>query len=257
MKNSAYKYNASDDGLDEYIRRFTSRNGDGSGDSEENFLSCLKLVACCKSGREFLDIGTGLGRIVDIIRPFAKHVVALEPDAERFQSCQNGFAFHHNVEAHNIVSSEYRAANPGKKFDLVTLSMVLQHVSTGQSQGILEDIRDLLAPNGVAVISTTHFFEERFLFQNSFVPVGLNEFDRYAEDSSSQKRGIPVRMFSKQSFQDALERASLEVIVWNQFSYVRPEQIEFFTKQYNVPADAIRDVAYSQFAVVRKGSGSD
>jgi len=257
VENSVYKYNASDDGLAEYLKCFTSRNGDGSGDHEENFLSCLKLVAYCKSGCEFLDVGSGHGRIVDIIRPYAAHVVALEPDTERFRSCRNGFLGVHNVDVHNTVSSEYRVANPEKKFDVITLSMVQQHISTRQSQDILEDIRDLLAPDGLAIISTTHFFDERFLYQGRFVPVSMNEFDRYAEDTSNQAWGIPVRMFSKKSFHHAILRASLKVIMWNQFSYLRPEKVEAFANQYSVPADAIRDIGYSQFAVVKSASSSN
>lgn len=254
--DTGYKYNTSDDGLAEDFKNFTSRHGDGSGDSEEDFLSCLKLVACCKQGGTFLDIGSGFGRIVEIIRPYARHVVALEPDAERFRYCRDIHAGRPNIEVHRAVSAGYRAENPGRTFDVITFSMVMQHVSTRQAQDILQNISTLLAPDGLAVIGTTHFFDERFVYETRHVPVSAGEFDLYAADIAHQEWGIPVRLFSKESFLAALADASLEVVLWKQFCYVRPEAVKTFAGRYEVPADAIRDTGTSQFAVVRKASRS-
>jgi hypothetical protein len=61
-------------------------------------------------------------------------------------------------------------------------------------------------------------------------------------------------MFSKSSFCREIERASLEIILWHQFSYFRPEALALFAHRFGVPADAIRDTGISQFAIV-KGRG--
>jgi SAM-dependent methyltransferase len=250
VNEPSYKYNASDEGLRAFNSSFTSRNGDGTDDPEENFFSILKLAACCKSGGNFLDVGSGHGRIVDIVLPYAGHVVALEPDVDRFQSCRNAFTGNSTVDVQNVVSSEYKAANPGKRFDLITLSMVQQHISTRQSRELLDDVRDLLAPRGIAVIATTHLRDETFLYSGRSVPVTVDEFDRYAENPACQDWGIPVRMFSKKSFHEAVQRAALEIIVWNQFSYVRSDRMEAIAALYGVKQDAIHDVGTSQFVAV-------
>jgi ubiquinone/menaquinone biosynthesis C-methylase UbiE len=249
-----YKYNFTDDQLGDLMKSFTSRNGDGTGDIEENYQSCLRLVGNCKTDQNYLDVGSGSGRIIEIMRPNAKRMTGLEPDIERFKSCRDNYLNCENVQIFNSTTSEYNDAFPNERFDVIIVSMVLQHVSTTTCGQILRDVQKLLAPNGVGIVATTHFFDERFLYQFDTNPKSSDEFDRYAENCSDQEWGIPVRMFSKGSFYREIEQAALEVIVWNQFCYFRPEKLAHFAPLYHVPADAIRDTAISQFAVVRRRS---
>src|SRR5262249_11789999 len=77
------------------------------------------------------------------------------------------------------------------------------------------------------------------------------EFDLYASNSTEQDRGIPVRMFSKEALHREIDRAGLEVVDWQQFSYVRPEKVDGFASLYGVPADCVRDFGVSQYVAVR------
>jgi ubiquinone/menaquinone biosynthesis C-methylase UbiE len=247
-----YKYNFTDDQLADLMKSFTSRNGDGTGDIEENYQSCLKLVANCKTDQNYLDVGSGSGRIIEIMKHNAKRLIGLEPDIERFKSCRDSFRNCENIQIFNSTASEYNDAFPDERFDVIIVSMVLQHVPTTTCGQILRDVQKLLAPNGVGIVATTHFFDERFLYQFDANPKGSNEFDRYAENCLDQQWGIPVRMFSKGSFYRELEQAALEVVIWNQFSYFRAEKLDHFAHLYGVPTNAIRDTGISQFAVVRR-----
>jgi SAM-dependent methyltransferase len=251
-----HKEEITDDAIGEWVKNFTSRIGDGAGDPEENYISTLKLVASCNAGKEFLEIGTGAGRIINIVMFDAKHIVGLEPDTEKFRECKNGFRNNDKVDVCNMTVAQYRVAFPDKKFDVITVSMLLQHVSTVACEEILREVCALLAPHGVAVIGTTHFFEERFLYQHSNVPSSQNAFDAYAKNSGDQPNGLPVRMFSKESLRGALERAALEVVAWGQFSYVRPEKVEEFAHMYQIAPESLRDTGMSQYAVVRHESSA-
>jgi 2-polyprenyl-3-methyl-5-hydroxy-6-metoxy-1,4-benzoquinol methylase len=251
-----YKYNFDDGQLANLAKTFTSRHGDGTGDSEEDYYSCLKLVASCKTDQNYLDVGSGFGRIIDIVRPNAKRIIGLEPDVERFKSCKDRYYDCENIQIFNLTTSEYNQAFPDRRFDVIVVSMVLQHVSTTTCGQILRDVHELLAPNGVGIVATTHFFEERFVYQRSTKPKSSTEFDCYAENSLDQEWGIPVRMFSKGSFHREIERAGLQVITWNQCSYVRPEKLADFARLYGIPTDALQNTGISQFAVVRRRSDS-
>lgn len=250
--DDGYTYNANDDAIARWHASFTSREGDCRGDCEEVYLGALKSAAACKAGGDFLDIGSGYGRIIDLVKSYPTTVVGLEPDLERFSDCHRSLRDDAHVEVLNVTSGRFRELNPDRRFDFISVSMVVQHVSTRTCQHILSDIREFLAPNGVGVISTTQFFEERFTYQTDPSPRTAAEYDRYAEDFQNQDKGIPVRMFSKASFLAALEQAGLETVTWQQFAYVRPESADGIAGLYGVTADQIRNVGISQYALVRR-----
>jgi protein-L-isoaspartate O-methyltransferase len=247
-----YRYNAGDDQMVAWNRNFTSRIGDGSGDPEEEYLATLRFVAACKPRSELLDIGCGLGRVVDVMRHDVASIVGLEPDADRFGTCHASFHDGGRIQIHHCTSADYRAAHPGRRFDIVVVSMVIQHVPTRTCDLILADVPELLADDGIGVIATTQQDAERFTFQSDQTPRSREAFDRYASDSSDQTHGIPVRQFSKASFLAALDRAGLDMVRWGQFSYLRPEKLGWFAKWMGSTTDAIKDVATSQYAVVRR-----
>jgi SAM-dependent methyltransferase len=252
-KKPDYKYNANDDGLSEWVKNFTSRIGDGTGDIEETYLSKLKLIADLKRGQRFLDVGSGLGRIIELVRPSAGSLVGLEPDFFRFEDCYKHYHDGNRVQVMNTTTGEYKRAHPADRFDVVIVSMVLQHVSAATCDGILRDVRELLASDGVAIVATTHCYEERFQAQTNPTPQTAEAFDRYADDSTNQQWGIPVRMFSRISFEGAILRAGLQIIDWGQFTYIRPERLSGWTALLGVPYEALENRGISQYAVLRRG----
>lgn len=247
-----YKYNANDDAIGLWQQNFTSRIGDGSGDPEEEFLAYVRMVAQLKPTTPWLEIGCGLGRMIELLDSGRNTILGLEPDSERFADCVKRYRAQRNIEILNIASGELRRTQPDLRFELILNSMVLQHVSTGICEEILHDIHELLSTDGVALVSTTQNCKELFTFQSSPKHQTRQEFDEYAANPGSQQFGIPVRKFSKDSFLSALERNGLSVLHWGQFSYIRPEKVDWFASQYQVSPNDIRDVGDSQYVLVRR-----
>jgi cyclopropane fatty-acyl-phospholipid synthase-like methyltransferase len=248
----AYKYNAHDGDMDAWNANFTSRFGDGAGDPEEQYFSLLELVTQCRPSARLLDIGCGLGRVISLVKDNVQSIVGLEPDRARFSECH---AAHHNgdsLEILNCTSTEFKTVHPDRKFDIIIVSMVIQHVSTDTCAQILRDVHELLSTDGVAIIATTQQDTERFTFARSQSDKSREEYDRYAEDCNNQTWGIPVRQFSRTSFLAALQEAGFRAIHWGQFSYIRPERLKAFAQMMQRPAEAIADVATSQYAVIKK-----
>jgi hypothetical protein len=77
-------------------------------------------------------------------------------------------------------------------------------------------------------------------------------FNAYANNSAEQTAGIPVHQFSKDSFLAALDKANLKVVRWGQFSYIRPEKLQWFANMFGFSAQSHADVGTSQYAVVSR-----
>lgn len=249
---SNYIYNASDDDLLLWNQNFTSRMGDGLGDPEEEFLELVKLIIRCRPGSRVLDIGCGLGRFVDLIGQHVGRMTCLEPDEARYRHCYR----HHNngvsVEVLHTTSGDYRRRQPEARFDLVLLSMVLQHVSTATCLELLDDMAHLLGPNGIGVIATTQQDIERFTYQSDPTVRSVAEFNEYCSSSEDQRYGIPVRQFSKASLLAAVAQSNLDIIRWGQFCYLKPEKVDWYANWMGSSPSAIENLGISQYAVVRR-----
>ena len=252
-----YQYNADDDLMHKWAMNFTNRMDDGSGDHEAAYLDMLNLLIALKRKGAMLDIGGGLGRVTEMALGKISEIVVLEPDFKRFEHCHRAFHDPPTTQVLNQLSSSYIHDNPEKRFDLVVLGMVIQHISTTACNNVIKDVARLLDPDGVAIISTTLVPECAQGFSYSDTPqdayISRDEFNRYAEQSQIQQHGIPVRRFTEAELKSEVE-SDFEVLQWTQFSYYRPEKIRWFAKTYKTRVRDLQDVGNSQFIVVRKRS---
>lgn len=188
-------------------------------------------------------------------------VVALEPDESRWVECHRTCHQEKSCEVVCQTTSQYIQNNPDKRFSLIVVSMVIQHLSTEATKGLLRDIAKLLEPNGAAIISTTHTIGATKGFSFSGDPdrvyIEEDEFNAYANSpSSAQKNGLPVRRFSKVDLCEEVQAAGLKPILWRQISYYKPNGAKFFANQLGVAAEDLENVGHSQFTVVQKVPGS-
>ena len=95
-------------------------------------------------GKSYLDIGTGLGGILDIVRPFCDEVHAVEPQAgARDILLKEGYATFKHI---NDV--------PRQHYDVVSLLHVYEHVP--DQIEFLASVREVLKPGGFLVVEVPH-----------------------------------------------------------------------------------------------------
>jgi 2-polyprenyl-3-methyl-5-hydroxy-6-metoxy-1,4-benzoquinol methylase len=249
-----YIYTFDDKALDKLDALFESRIDDNTGDAEKDFWDMAKLLLCIKSKGAVLDIGAGIGRLTSIAKGIVREIVALEPDESRWILCHRE---HHQPPQCEVLcqtTTEYRRENPAKKFDLIVISMVLQHLATTDCEKLLEEAATLLHPDGLVLIFTTHSLEETKGFSLSGQAdkyVSEQAFNDYANSASSDKtKGIPVRRFSKDELMGAVSR-HLNPIYWRQCSYYNEHGVNFFAPILQVEPKKLENVGRSQFVVAR------
>jgi SAM-dependent methyltransferase len=94
-------------------------------------------------GKRWLDVGTGRGLILNLLRPAAKMAVGVEPTrALRDQGRANGLTIFASVD--EVVGS----------FDCITLFSVFEHLL--DPIGMLKALRRLLAPGGRIILEVPH-----------------------------------------------------------------------------------------------------
>jgi len=251
-----YVYHSRDSDLDKFSKNFESRLGDSRSDHEADFFDIVRMIVSMKSQGSLLDIGAGLGRVVAASSELIAEVVALEPDQVRWSQCNKAYNNPPRCQIFCQTSGEYIQANPGKSFDVIVVSMVIQHISTRACQQLLEEAAQLLKPDGIAIIYTTHTLEETKGFSFSGDPsrevyVDKHQFDEYAEaPPSQQSKGLPVRRFSKSDLMEAVS-AFFEPVYWRQTSYYKRASLGIFAKRLQVEPEKLKDTGNSQFVVVK------
>lgn len=253
---SDYIYNSRDKDLDIFKLCFESRVGDNSGDHEQDYFDVVKMLMQIKKHGSLLDIGSGAGRIPKISMSIMNETIALEPDINRWEFCHSEY---HKPPVCQVIpqkTSEYMKDNPSRSFDLIVVGMVIQHMSTTACKSLLNEVKELLKDDGVAIIYTTHTLHKTKGFSFSAgdpneAYVSEDEFNAYADGHLEQDKGIPVRRFSKD---DLLDSISLHFIplMWRQTSYYKEDKLPFFSNSVNVIAEELKDTGHSQFVVVSK-----
>ena len=233
----------------------TSREGDETGDHEENYLRTINLLTSALSTGSIIDIGCGMGRVTEAVAGNIAEVVALEPDPGRCNWTTALMSKQKSVTVFNQMTHEYMADHPGKQFDIVLLGMVLQHLSTHNCAKILADVTVLTKARGFAIVSTTHALEKTkcYTYQHvSDARVSEEEFNAYADNSQGHDdRGLPVHRFSRADL-EAIIPDSLEIVQWSQYSYYRPEFLERFAAVHQVQPEELSGHGNSQFLVLKK-----
>jgi len=253
-----YTYNDNDLAMPILSEKFSSRIGDGTGYHEEAFHNIILLLAHTCSEGSVADVGCGMGRTTQVIAPIVKEVVSLEPDTTRWEYTRELVHKHSNASVLNETTQDYILRNPGKHFDLVILGMVVQHLPTQVTTAIMNDILTLTKRGAIAVVSTTHALEKTRCFTYQHVANGQprpktseDEFNRYAAATASQDKGLPVRRFSRAEF-ESIVPPDFEIISWGQYSYCRPEHLDYFAWLDGVAPDELADVGNSQYLVLKR-----
>ena len=185
-------------------------------------------------------------------------VVALEPDQARWNYTRELVQGHDNVSVLKQTTQEYLSQNACKQFDFLVLGMVIQHLPTDGVDSVMADLGSLTKSGGIAVVSTTHALERARCFTYQKVTKGRlksqiseEEFNRYAKNTDSQDKGLPVHRFSKSEFISIVPEC-FEVVQWAEYSYYRPEHLDYFAWLQSVDMDELVNSGNSQYLVLKK-----
>lgn len=192
----------------------------------------------------YLDIGTGLGRVVArfgrLFGPAAVHCV--EPDLDRITHAK-AMTESESWEGRNVTfhQTTFGAFEPpsGVKFQVITSVHVIQHIARAELKAWVNKLADILAPDGVVIIATKRRTREIFeaqpfgpgVYKGGSRQVTAEEFDDIAWNGVKRKpMELAVRGYSRWSLRAALAEAGrLHVVDAGDFHFfgeppvMRPE----------------------------------
>lgn len=112
---------------------------------KDQFLSLI-------SNKAWMDVGTGAGGVLDLLRPFAGSIVAVEPQKRALDSLRE-----QNYEAYSDISEV-----PSSEFDVITLFHVFEHLTDPLE--LLKVAHDKLRVGGKIIIEVPHASDFLFAF---------------------------------------------------------------------------------------------
>jgi SAM-dependent methyltransferase len=133
----------------EELRQFYATYDDGEQwrKGEEHFnRGVRKAIKRRKPSGAVLDIGCGSGNFLRCMKEAGFSVVGIEPSERGSQFARE----EHSIEIHHGMIEDYLKAHGARKFDVITLLNVLEHL-THPAQTLLQ-LRQILASDGVLAL---------------------------------------------------------------------------------------------------------
>jgi 2-polyprenyl-3-methyl-5-hydroxy-6-metoxy-1,4-benzoquinol methylase len=149
--------------------------------------------------KRVLDIASGEGYGAGYLAGFAKSVDAFDVNAEAVAHARSVYGDNPRLSFTRAdIESFFKDAKP-ESYDLVTAFEVIEHVDERQQLALLEGIRRVLAPGGVALISTP----DKQLYS----------------DAKLMKNPFHVREMYREEFSELLSRVFSHLRIYEQLSY--------------------------------------
>ena len=148
----------------------------------DQFLSLI-------SNKAWLDVGAGAGGVLDLLRPFAGSVAAVEPQKRALDSLRE-----QHYEAYSDISDV-----PSGEFDVITLFHVFEHLT--DPLGLLKIAHDKLRVGGKIIIEVPHASDFLFAF------LDLEEFKKFtfwSEHLVLHKRCSLTAFLDRANFRNAV-----------------------------------------------------
>jgi len=247
---SKYIYSSNENGLNNFENNFYNKKKINEHPQKPYFDYLSSILTTEKS---FFEIGFGFGRIFNFVKNNVKEYVGIEPDVERFKSSQKLLKYNidksERFQFFNYFSNDYIKHYPDKKFDIVCISHVIQHVSTQTALNIIKDAFKLLNDNGTLIISTTCAPRELFTYEKLNISDTVNNFNYYCLKNETNK-GLPVHMFTKESLLVYLQ--NFEIKYYEQYQFIKPDKLEWFSNNFYTSKNEITNIGQSQFVVCKK-----
>jgi SAM-dependent methyltransferase len=248
---SKYIYVNSDDRMNQFENNFYNKKNINEH-PQKPYFDCLKSILTPETS--FFEIGCGRGRIFNFVKNHVKEYIGIEPDIERFKVCEKLLKNNTTFQCFQFINSfsnEYIKNYPTKKFDVVCISHVIQHVSTYNAVNILNDAFNLLNDDGKLILSTTCAPREIFTYDKKNISDIPSNFNNYCYHNQTN-RGLPVHMFTKESLFVYLQK--FEIKYYEQYQFIRRDKLNWFCENFFTTQNEIVNVGQSQFVVCQKKS---
>jgi 2-polyprenyl-6-hydroxyphenyl methylase/3-demethylubiquinone-9 3-methyltransferase len=138
-------------------------------------------------GLAVLDIGCGGGLLCEPLARMGAVVTGLDASAEAIDAA-HAHATHSQLMINYQCGSAEAAAREKKKFDVVTVLEILEHVADVDS--LLQAVAALLKPNGIVILSTVNRTPKSYLlgigvaeYLLKWVPLGTHEWRKFIKPS--------------------------------------------------------------------------
>lgn len=118
----------------------------GLKETREDDSRRAEQIKTLVTGKRYVDVGSGMGGILDLVKPWAKEIHAVEPQKDIRNTLER--------LGYNVHSSIASLANQSTKFDLVTLFHVFEHLTEPLQS--LKYLNEVTAPGGKIFIEVPH-----------------------------------------------------------------------------------------------------
>lgn len=204
-------------------------------ESEKRILELIKekIKKLDLSSRDswLLDAGCGTGRLLPEFQKYFSNILAIDPDYSQIQKAKKlvtemGFAdkLLFNMTAVDQLKWEKES------FDVILCSHVIQHVHTEKVPKILHNFHELLKPDGLMFLMTTHsrrsygYYVKSFLKDSKLVEekIRKTEFNSLIKN---ERNILPIHFFSINNLINILRRTGFVLTSFRTYHVMRKPNI--------------------------------
>lgn len=246
-----YIYHDDDSNLQKFNENFYDLRYKNNKPEYPFFNAILNNI---KNNDKIIEFGCGTNRIGQIINNYNKNIseyVGLEPDNVRYNISKK---YENNkYKFYNLFSNQYICKFPNKKFDIVIISQVIQHVSTKNAIEIISDAQKLLKEDGILLLSTTNSEKEFFTYSNKpQIEDNKINFDNYCCKNISEN-GLPVHFFSRETLINYVNFFSnMVVIEWQHYAFIKQDRLDKLKFIFHSDKNILKKLGQSQFILCKK-----
>lgn len=170
------------EGYDKVINEIINKYNPGGGGTKNTDMVMKIIKKMLPAGKKVLDIGCGQGNLVfELIQNYYL-ASGLDVSQKLIDSARKKLR---KINADNLVEcAEIANYSSRKKFDLIVMDNVIEHIAPDEINAVLEKCNKLLNKNGQILILTPHKFS------------GPHDISRYFLKLGDKAQGFHLREFS-------------------------------------------------------------
>jgi 2-polyprenyl-3-methyl-5-hydroxy-6-metoxy-1,4-benzoquinol methylase len=178
-----------------------------------------------------LDAGCGTGRLLPEFQRYFSSILAIDPDYSQIEKAkkvarERGFA---DKVLFNITSVDQLNWEK-ESFDVILCSHVIQHVHTKTIPKILHGFHELLKPDGLMFLMTTHsrrsygYYIKSFLKDSKLVEQRIRK-TKFNSLIKNECNILPIHFFSTKNLANLLKKAGFVLHSFRTYHVIRKSKI--------------------------------